>query len=227
MKILTFLVSAAVATISLSAGAATTYSLNSTAVGQFGSGPYGSVTLTQSFNDVLVSVSLRSDLNFVDTGSHAPFTFNVVNASLTDIRAITFLSGLGDVFVVNDSAKNAPFGEFQFGIVCKSVPGNACTSGGSGGGYLDPLSFTVKNALESDFAYKSSDGNPKAYFAADVIGANGITGTVGSTAQGVVSAVTPQRVLSPVPEPETYAMLLAGLGLMGTIARRRNKDKAA
>lgn len=31
-----------------------------------------------------------------------------------------------------------------------------------------------------------------------------------------------------VPEPETYAMLLAGLGLMGTIARRRksNADKA-
>jgi hypothetical protein len=28
-------------------------------------------------------------------------------------------------------------------------------------------------------------------------------------------------VLSPVPEPETYAMLLAGLDLMGLIARRR------
>ena len=28
--------------------------------------------------------------------------------------------------------------------------------------------------------------------------------------------------ITPVPEPETYAMLLAGLGLMGTIARRRN-----
>jgi len=25
----------------------------------------------------------------------------------------------------------------------------------------------------------------------------------------------------PVPEPETYAMLLAGLGLMGAVARRR------
>jgi probable HAF family extracellular repeat protein len=27
--------------------------------------------------------------------------------------------------------------------------------------------------------------------------------------------------LSPIPEPETYAMLLAGLGLLGFIARRR------
>jgi len=30
---------------------------------------------------------------------------------------------------------------------------------------------------------------------------------------------------TPVPEPETIAMLLAGLGLMGTIARRRNRAK--
>lgn len=30
-------------------------------------------------------------------------------------------------------------------------------------------------------------------------------------------------VLMPVPEPESYAMLLAGLGLMGTVARRRSK----
>ena len=30
-----------------------------------------------------------------------------------------------------------------------------------------------------------------------------------------------------VPEPETYAMLLAGLGLMGCIARRRKQSKAA
>ncbi|WP_256209002.1 FxDxF family PEP-CTERM protein [Nitrosospira sp. Nsp14] len=28
-------------------------------------------------------------------------------------------------------------------------------------------------------------------------------------------------LLAPIPEPETYAMLLAGLGLLGFIARRR------
>lgn len=32
--------------------------------------------------------------------------------------------------------------------------------------------------------------------------------------------------LVPVPEPETYAMLLAGLGLMGSIARRRSNKQA-
>lgn len=32
------------------------------------------------------------------------------------------------------------------------------------------------------------------------------------------------ELTTPVPEPETYAMLLAGLGLMGAVARRRRKQ---
>ena len=32
--------------------------------------------------------------------------------------------------------------------------------------------------------------------------------------------------MAPVPEPETYAMLLAGLGLVGFMARRRNMKQA-
>jgi hypothetical protein len=31
-------------------------------------------------------------------------------------------------------------------------------------------------------------------------------------------------VFAPIPEPETYGMLLAGLGLMGFVARRRRQD---
>lgn len=37
---------------------------------------------------------------------------------------------------------------------------------------------------------------------------------------------TDNHAVVAVPEPETYAMLLAGLGLIGTIARRRNKSKS-
>jgi hypothetical protein len=36
--------------------------------------------------------------------------------------------------------------------------------------------------------------------------------------------VTGTLAVSAVPEPETYAMLLAGLGLMGAIVRRRNQS---
>ena len=46
-------------------------------------------------------------------------------------------------------------------------------------------------------------------------------------AWGISSAsVQSTAMVSAVPEPETYAMMLAGLGLIGTIARRR-KAKAA
>ena len=34
---------------------------------------------------------------------------------------------------------------------------------------------------------------------------------------------TPNRVVGNIPEPETYALMLAGLGLVGFIARRRNR----
>jgi hypothetical protein len=45
-------------------------------------------------------------------------------------------------------------------------------------------------------------------------------GTSGGKYQGAIT-------VTPVPEPESYAMLLAGLGLMGAIARRRStKNKA-
>jgi hypothetical protein len=33
--------------------------------------------------------------------------------------------------------------------------------------------------------------------------------------------------LTPVPEPETYAMMLAGLGLMGIMVRRRKNEQAS
>ena len=44
-----------------------------------------------------------------------------------------------------------------------------------------------------------------------------------SGASGYSGAVIDNVSVSAVPEPETYAMLLAGLGLMGVIARRRKQ----
>ena len=43
-------------------------------------------------------------------------------------------------------------------------------------------------------------------------------GAVGSLYNGSITVAA-------VPEPESYAMLLAGLGVMGAIAVRRNKSK--
>lgn len=46
------------------------------------------------------------------------------------------------------------------------------------------------------------------------------TGTGGAANYAVAGAV------SPVPEPESYAMMLAGLAVMGAIARKRGQNKA-
>ena len=192
----------------LAAAQTASYSLNSTGVSEFGTGPYGSVTLTQNFSDVLVNVVLRNDLNFLSTGnqnSHSIFTFNVSGATAGDVTDISFANGLNGSFGVASPAGNSPFGNFTYGIFCTS----SCTSGGSGGGYVDPLNFTVHNATISEFNHLSSGGTG-AYFAADVLNLSGNTGAIGAT-------------VAAVPEPETYAMLLSGLGLIGFVARRRQQ----
>jgi len=48
----------------------------------------------------------------------------------------------------------------------------------------------------------------------------------GSVAGGATGGAIAQYSVTAVPEPETYAMLLAGLGVMGAIARRRSKTAA-
>jgi len=53
------------------------------------------------------------------------------------------------------------------------------------------------------------------------------TGNVGYFGTSTVSTVASLTYnYAPVPEPETYGMLLAGLGLMGAIARRKAKKAA-
>jgi len=202
----------------LAAAQTATYSLNATAVSQFGTGPYGTVTLTQSGQDVWVNVALSSELNFISTGnlkSHSIFAFNVIGATASDISNISFANGLSATFDVAHPAADSPFGQFTYGIYCAQN----CPSGGSLGGYADPLNFKVTNATISEFANLSTSGNPKAYFAADVLRVSapnaGATGAVGAISPGVIAAV---------PEPETYAMLLAGLGLMGALVRRRKSN---
>ena len=57
-------------------------------------------------------------------------------------------------------------------------------------------------------------------------GASDLIFTAMGTSNSYGASIDNVSVTAAVPEPETYAMLLAGLGLMGTIIRRRKANQA-
>ena len=71
------------------------------------------------------------------------------------------------------------------------------------------ISFSVSEPLSASTLY--------------YVNVTGVTsGSLGGAYSGAI-----QLALAPVPEPETYAMLLAGLGLMGAVVRRRSSRKTS
>ena len=199
----------ALAAATLPAAAQSVFTFNATDVAKFGPSPYGTVTLTQNGANVDFSVVLRGDMNFLTTGGHNVFAFNAADVVIGDI--VNIHDAGTQTFKAIVPGIDPPFGSFGFGIVCNT----GCSPGGSAGGYADPLTFSVNNAVINDFlGSKSSGGSLGAYFAADVL----ITSGDNKGATGAVGVTTA------VPEPETYALMLAGLAIMGFIAKRRRPD---
>ncbi len=214
------------------------YSFTATDVGAFGAGPYGTVTLNDIGTDITVSVALRADLNFVNTGGpHSIFSFNALGVSTSDISNILFNGVANSNVTVAAPGSNQPFGTgFSLMLDCT---GAGCANGAPGQ-MLDPLTFTVLNAEYTDFGFFAP--NTTAYFASDVIctpsstlqGCAGATGAIGVTqpgngggdggggtgGSGGSGGGTPRN---DVPEPASLALVALGLAA----ASYRRKPKAA
>lgn len=175
-----------------------------------GCGPqtsFGTVSVTDSGSGSLsFSVSMLNGNTLVNTGFPLTFAFDLASDPTITYSGLTSGFTIPDVIGTNSQVAGSyhmdGVGDFEYGVLWGSQGGGAGTSG--------PLNFTISGTgLTLSSIEANSTGN---FFAVDIrSGTNGNTGLVDAS-------------VATVPEPETYGMLLAGLGLMGFLVRRRRKE---
>lgn len=170
--------------------------LNVISASSIGSGTLGTVTVTDIAGGVTVDVALIAGINFVNTGGpHTPFTYNL-NATPT---SITFTNPA--IFSGAGTSSATPYGSFNRGV--DMVGGN-----GAPGSQHGPLDFTILGITTANFTANSLGY----FFGSDLIRLS--NGATGSVAAGTF-------VMTAVPEPSTWAMMILGFFGVGFMAHRR------
>ena len=147
-----------------------------------------------------------TSLGTVNFGAPTPFHGTI------DPGVATF----NDIFNFNPATPN-----FGTGATVVNIP---LTVPGVGGGLTWNTILSTMTLMSSGADGVQGTGDDAKLVSAtagagESLNVTGITnGTQGGQYSGLIG-------ISPVPEPESFAMLLAGLGLMGAVVRRRSKHK--
>jgi choice-of-anchor A domain-containing protein len=140
-----------------------------------------------------------------------------IDGSLFNSRNNTTFSGFanGQTIILNisgdalrfDGGTGNDFGKYGFNVIYNFYEATALNTGsGATGSILAPLADITGG-------YTAINGN--------VIGKSWNTNTQVNVKGMFKATEVAGLTVTPVPEPESYAMLLAGLGLVGLLARRR------
>lgn len=141
-------------------------------------------------------------LNFGNDNPVSEVTLNTVR--ITDLSSAGDLKAEGTVFGTGNTTFTEPqFFEYTIGANDQSLTFTA-------GDF--PFTSIAFNLTSPEFFFRDPDSG-------EIVGASHISSGIDSVSYTLANVSTP-----PVPEPETYAMMLAGLSLLGLISRRRKQN---
>lgn len=146
-------------------------------------------------------------------GTPAAMSSTTLTTAVTkfDQQLLTALSTIGNISTAENGAAVATSGNAYGGFSFNSADNKFYSTG--------PI---ISGALNSSLGVMQATGGATALAPTkQYVFGNGAQFLMNSTGQLAYSTAA---VITPVPEADTSAMLLAGLGLMGFIARRRNKN---
>lgn len=156
----------------------------------------------------LLSISLLSLAAALSSNAQA----NTLSSTASGPFSQSFAFTVSDWFKFSVTARASDFSAFTYTISGGDLAG-------SFSGTINPVGTVFKTGFldKADGVQDLSSGQTY------TLTLSGATLSPGTKAFGLAS----NGIITAVPEPESYAMLLAGLGVMATIARRRNRATKA
>ena len=175
---------------------------------------FGSVTVTEDAGDLIFAYTPLADVFRIHQGNdnHDAFAFNLAgNPSVT-------IGSLSANFARKAGAgpfSEPPMGSYSYAITYAGrpdVPGKGYADGGSSLTFRVDAGATVLTIASLTSQVVSVGGsNYNVFFSSDVVNTGGLTGNVGALLR------------AGVPEPATWAMMIGGFGMAGTMLRRRRQ----